>query len=229
MNIKYLFLISNLILFCSCLTFKDCTLDTTTPGFDIADDASKFPNPFEWYTNPAYPGVTLPGPTSLARCKWTLGQNFQWNKIENSCLLNGQGYPVEENPKCSNDKYSGTKDEFVETYNNFRNSYNNAEKIDNGDGSFANVRTVSVEGLNYEVALSIGHGVLNGLCGDCFLIKNNNKYVLQLQTDVRAWSLELTGGANVWLANDNYGGTCYIPEVAKVDCAVAYEELEFLQ
>ena len=51
-----------------------------------------------------------------------------------------------------------------------------------------------------------------------YILKLDNKYVFQLQTDVRAWSLELTGGANVWIANDNYGGTCHIPDVVEVDC-----------
>ena len=41
--------------------------------------------------------------------------------------------------------------------------------------------------------------------------------VLLLQTDVRAWSLELSPGANTWLDPTNMGGTCIIPDVRRID------------
>jgi hypothetical protein len=65
----------------------------------------------------------------------------------------------------------------------------------------------------------MGHGVLDGKCGATFLIKEGDQYVLLLQTDVRAWSLEVSPGANTWLDQTNVGGTCLIPEVRKIDAS----------
>ena len=201
------------------LPFRPCVLDTTKPGYDIADNARQFSNPFEWYTNPSYPGVTLPGPQLAAKCGWSVGSNFVWNANANTCLLNGQGYPLSGTPDCANDIYASSKSEFDRIYDKFASAANNkARHINNNDGSIALIANIDYQGLKVEAAMSIGHGVLSGLCGNCFLLKLDNKYVFQLQTDVRAWSLELTGGANVWIANDNYGGTCHIPDVVEVDC-----------
>jgi len=227
-NKIYLFPMQSLLLFfyffslftllCS-LPFQPCVLDTINPGADIADNAVSFPDPFAWYTNPAYPSVTLPGPELKKKCGWTVGSNFQWTREKNSCLLNGQGYPLEGSPSCNNDIYATSKADFIQISNKFiQASQQKAKMVNNDDGSVAHVGHFNYQGNAIEAAMSIGHGVLSGLCGNCFLIKLQNKYVFQLQTDVRAWSLELSGGANVWISNDNYGGTCHIPEVMAVDC-----------
>jgi len=93
-----------------------------------------------------------------------------------------------------------------------------AQPVTNVDGSTAYLASFSINGTAYQAALSIGHGMLSGLCENCFLNRNAGQYGLQLQTDVRAWRLELFGGANVWLASDNYGGTCHIPDVLQISC-----------
>jgi len=98
-----------------------------------------------------------------------------------------------------------------------------ADQVDQPmSGAIAYVVNLTVAGQRIRAAMSIGHGALNGLCGDCFLIRQGGNYVAQLQTDVRAWSLELTAGANTWLAADNVGGTCHIPDVQPLDCVSVF-------
>ena len=215
----YYFSLFTLLSLSLSLPFQPCILTTTSPGADIADNASQFPDPFAWYTNPSHPGVTLPGPQMKAKCGWKVGSNFQWDTQKNTCFLNGQGYPLEGTPQCNNGLYATNPADFTKISTKFiQLSRQKAKPFTNGDSSIAYVAHFNYQGNSIEAAMSIGHGVLNGLCGSCFIIKNDNKYVFQLQTDVRAWSLELSGGANVWLASDNYGGTCHVPEVLAVDC-----------
>jgi hypothetical protein len=190
---------------------------------DIANDYNNFKDPFAFYTNNNYPGVTLIGPDRAKKCGWVVGTNFEWNAVWETCILNGQGYPLEWSaPHCANDKYSSkvTKESFVTLFTDFQNyALNKAVKVKNNDGSMAYLTTVNLNGTQIQAAMSIGHGVLSGMCGDCFLVEQGGKYVALLQTCVRAWSLELSGGANVWLAEDNVGGTCYIPKVTEIACS----------
>jgi len=200
--------------------WEPCFLSTSTPGMDIADNATQFPNPFLWFTNTSHPGVTLPGPYIQNMCGWAAtGTAFQWTTSQNTCFLNGQGYPLSGSPRCINQKYATNASDFQRIVTKFMYAVTNlAKPVVNSDRSTAYVASFSINGTAYQAAMSIGHGMLSGLCGNCFLIRNAGQYVLQLQTDVRAWSLELSGGANVWLASNNYGGTCYIPDVLQISC-----------
>jgi hypothetical protein len=201
-----------------------CVLDTATPGADIADNADSFPDPFVWYTNPSYPGVTLPGPTRATKCAWKVGTNFVWDLFSNQCILNGAGYPMTETVYCSNGLYSVNVNptSFAALYKSWYTlAMTKAQQIyQPASGAIAYVVNLTISGQPVQAAMSIGHGVLAGLCGDCFLIRQGNQYVAQLQTDVRAWSLEVSAGANSWLASDNVGGTCYVPDVQRIDCSL---------
>lgn len=208
--------------------WQPCYLDTTFPGMDIADNAALFPDPFLWFTNTSYDGVTLPGPYIKSKCGWTADGTtaFQWNTSVNTCYLNGQGYPLTGFPNCNNQKYATNSSDYQRIMTKFMNASSTlAQPITNPDSSTAYVATITVQGVVYQAAMSIGHGMLSGLCGNCFLIRNAGNYVFQLQTDVRAWSLELSGGANSWLASDNYGGTCHIPDVIQIDCDQALDSM----
>jgi len=136
-------------------------------------------------------------------------------------LLNGQGYPLEPTVSCSNDVYKTNKADFDKGYAAWYSyATTKAKKVyEPNSGVYAYVASVIVDGSTVDAAMSIGHGVLTGKCGQCALIRLGTKYVAQFQTDVRAWSLELSGGANTWLAPDNLGGTCHIPEVMLIDCS----------
>lgn len=202
--------------------WKACVLATSIPGADIADNANLYPDPFAFYTDDRYPGVTLIGPTRGQKCGWTVGKNFVWDPDWNTCILNGQGYPIDMlYLHCSNNKYSTNETDFTDRVHKFQAyAINNGKQHVNDDGSIAYLTTFTLDGEKIEAAFSVGHGVLSGLCGDCFVVKQDSRYVALFQTDVRAWSLELSAGANTYLASDNYGGTCYIPDVKKVDCGL---------
>ena len=86
------------------------------------------------------------------------------------------------------------------------------------------VDLVLEDGQPIQAAVSFGHGVLDGKCGDTFLVEVGSKYVLLFQTDIRAWSLELSPGANTWLDPTNVGGTCIIPEVRRIDASFVIDQ-----
>lgn len=224
LNVK--FALVRFILYCliKICAASPCTLNTAIPGCDIADNATKFPDPCAWYTNPAYPGVTLVGPNRCKKCNWKANKNFVWTTQENQCILNGGGYPMNKGsyPACSMDRYIKDKASYDETTKKWINyAFTSAvpTKV-----SYTTAYIVTVNG--HKAAMSIGHGALNGLCGSCFLVQQGDKYAVQLQVDVRAWSFEMTTGAALWLAADNEGGTCYIPEVTDIPCSSVFSSFE---
>eukprot|EP00128_Syssomonas_multiformis_P017022 Colp12_sorted_trinity150504_noHs@32557 len=193
--------------------FQPCVVQCQAPepektGCDIAQDVSKYPDPFAWYTNPDHPGVTLPGPAKKS-CP-----PFSWNTNEQTCFLNGQGYPLDDAKRCANQQYSISAEDFQAKLD-YWHSIRETTKTTQVDGNTVYLAQIQDVG---EVAISVGHGVLGGKCGDCFLLKYQDKFVAQLQTDVRAWSLELSSGTNIYLAQGNYGGGCMIPEVKQIPC-----------
>ena len=54
-----------------------------------------------------------------------------------------------------------------------------------------------MDGIKYRTG--IGHGVLNGVRGNCYTIEYEGSYVLLYQVDIRSWSLEMTSGALEYL------------------------------
>ena len=54
-----------------------------------------------------------------------------------------------------------------------------------------------MDGIEYRTG--IGHGVLNGVRGNCYTIEYDGNYVLLFQVDVRSWSLEMTSGTLEYL------------------------------
>lgn len=200
--------------------WKACVLATNIPGADIADNAALYPDPFAFYTDPEHHGVTLIGPARGSKCGWKVGTNFVWDLDWNTCILNGQGYPIDmQYLHCSNNKYATNEQDFLDRVHKFQDyALQKGKQFVNPDQSVAYLTTFTLDGEKIEAAMSVGHGVLSGLCGDCFVVKQDGRYVALFQTDVRAWSLELSGGAHTYLASDNYGGTCYIPDVKKVSC-----------
>jgi len=229
----YVYAILSILVFVHGANFVPCTINTSTAkgtghyiqdraiGCDIADNANDFPNPFAWFTNPAYPGVTLP---AGRHCE-AQGAAFKWTPAENTCLFDGGGYPFPytydgtlAKPVCSMDIYSHGVDAFKQTFTNWQKLAVNAPK---DSTSSARLVKVKLPGTSQVVtaAISIGHGVLNGLCGDCFIVSYNGLYMVQLQVDVRAWSLEATTEAALYVNPGDYGGNCRIPNVATIDCS----------
>jgi hypothetical protein len=209
--------------------FEPCTLDvsevgascsstdpTTCDGADIAQNYFLWPDPYECYV--CGDGVTLLKDSACDIQNVVL----VWNAIDEQCILNGQGYPMSASHYCANGHYADgvTIDEYnalVSSWYEIASEFGTPIYQPNA-GADAYVVDVTLEdGQEVQAAMSMGHGVLDGKCGATFLIKVESKYVLLLQTDVRAWSLELSPGANTWLDPSNMGGTCIIPEVRKID------------
>lgn len=187
-------------------------------GVDIAMNYAKYPDPYAFFTDLNNPGITLLKGSACQRN----GVQLTWNNQAEQCILNGQGYPISADHVCSSGKYSALVSpsqyqQFVSSWYNM--AMNKSSKVFQASaGADAYVVKLKLEdGTPIEAALSMGHGVLDGKCGDAFLVKVKDKYVLLLQTDIRAWSLELSPGANTWLDPNNVGGTCIIPEVRKID------------
>ena len=69
-----------------------------------------------------------------------------------------------------------------------------------------------------KAVMSIGHGVLDGICGDLALIKFKDRYLINYQTGPRAWSLELSQPGIGYLDPEGQaGGTCDVPDVMKLE------------
>ena len=189
---------------------------TECDGADIAQNYSLWPDPYACFV--CGPGVTL---LKGSRCD-TDGVTLVWNSKEEQCILNGQGYPLAASHGCSSGRYAagvtaGSYNALVTGWYRMATIGGKAVFQPNA-GADAYVVDLKLEdGKPIQAAVSFGHGVLDGKCGDTFLVKVGNKYVLLLQTDIRSWSLELSPGANTWLDSSNVGGTCIIPEVRRID------------
>jgi len=215
-------------------SFVPCTINTSTAkstgnyikdcaiGCDVSDNAHDFPNPFAWFTNPNYPGVTLP---ANRHCE-DHESDFKWTPLENTCLFDGGGYPFPYSydgtltkPECAMDLYSGGISQFKDNFNKWQQLAVKAPKEPVSGARLVSVTSPSTN-KDVQAAISIGHGMLNGLCGDCFLIEYNGRYMVQLQVDVRAWSLEATTEAATYVNPGDYGGNCRIPNVVQIDCSL---------
>jgi hypothetical protein len=200
--------------------FQKCTVNVINrTSLDISDYYEDYNDPFAFFTNSAHPGVTLPGPQRQNNCHWTVklpksGEiPFTWNSKNEQCILNGAyGYSATStNPVCSTGEKSVLKKQDWD-------AWISASKIGK------KVLLSSIPGTNtpQEVSIGFGHGVLNSPCGGITLVKNIDNqgkahYAAVMQTGTRAWSYEISQPASNELANDNYGGTCYIPKVTMLD------------
>ena len=216
--------------------YQPCTIDvskvgatcsgsdpTSCDGADIAQNYALWPDPYECYV--CAPGVTL---LKGSACE-TQGVELVWNATDEQCILNGQGYPIGNGHGCSSGHYASgvSPDEFNSLIDSWYTiAIEKGEKVFQPNaGADAYIVDLTLEGgEKIKAAMSMGHGVLDGKCGSTFLIKRGDRYVLVLQTDIRAWSLELSPGANTWLDPSNVGGTCIIPEVRKIDASFVVEQ-----
>lgn len=81
------------------------------------------------------------------------------------------------------------------------------------------VRMVSLAG-GIEAMTGIGHGILNGVRGECNLMEFQGRYAVIFQVDIRSWSMEFTEQTLNYLTdNVNPGGQCFMPNVKVIDCA----------
>ena len=200
--------------------FQQCTINVKNhTSLDISDHYEDYNNPFAFFTDPAHPGVTLPGPQRQNKCHWTIKSpksgeiSFTWNSKNEQCILNGAyGYSAtSSNPVCSTGEKSTLS---KQDWDAWINASKNGKKV----------LLSNIPGTDQpqEVSLGFGHGVLNSPCGGITLVKNIDNqgkahYAAIMQTGARAWSYEISQPASNELASDNYGGTCYIPKVTMLD------------
>lgn len=185
-------------------------------GADIAMNNAMWPDPYQCFV--CAPGITLLKGTACNNQNKVL----TWNANEEQCILNGQGYPLAQEHACASGRYAtgistGAYNDLVSDWYTMATVKGTANFQANAGANAYIVDLKLEDGTPIQAAVSMGHGVLSGKCGNTFLIKVNEKYVLLLQTDIRAWSLELSPGANTWLDPTNVGGTCIIPEVREID------------
>ena len=201
------------------------TNPTECDGADIAHNHALWPDPYECFV--CGPGVTL---LKGSRCE-TDGVKLVWNAMEHQCILNGQGYPIEAAHSCSSGKYAdgvtpAAYNQRVADWHRIATVEGMAVFQPNAGADAYIVDLTLEDGQQIQAAVSLGHGVLDGKCGDTFLVRVGSKYVLLLQTDIRAWSLELSPGANTWLDPSNVGGTCIIPEVRRIDPSFVTDQFQ---
>jgi hypothetical protein len=213
------------------IAYAPCTIDVShvgaacsgsnpasCDGADIAQNYALWPDPYQCYV--CAPGVTL---MKGSKCQ-TSGVTLVWNSTAEQCILNGQGYPLSPTHSCSNGHYMDgvTPDAYntlVSQWYQIATTMGQVVAQPNAGANAYVVRVTLEDGTQVDAAMAMGHGVLDGKCGATFLIKEGSQYVLLLQTDVRAWSLEVSPGANTWLDQTNVGGTCLIPQVRKIDAS----------
>lgn len=163
--------------------------------------------------------------------------NFTWTKEEQACTLNGNGYPLQWGgstkvdstnwaASCVNNKYksfTGDKKKDEQTYYDYYEALlNTVLPGDAGtsklyeEGVFVQVKVPGGDDMVWAM-VAVGHGVLDGACGDLHLIRFDEKYVILFQKDVRTWSLEMSKPAADYLSakNDMYMN-CLTPSVVSV-------------
>ncbi|CAL1162943.1 unnamed protein product [Cladocopium goreaui] len=76
---------------------------------------------------------------------------------------------------------------------------------------------VTLYGENY--VTGIGHGVINGVRGNCWIMSYEGRKAVIFQVDIRSWSLEITYDTLMYLTNNqNPGGNCFVPDVKIINC-----------
>lgn len=197
--------------------FQPCVIQTDGNDYadvDKADHFANYPDPFAFYTNNKEEdhGVTLVGPSRQKTCGWVQGENFTWTADEEQCILNGGYWNF---PSTNGATAHGS------TGNPMVMSVDNLKKWNAAINQFVKVR-IADEADPVDMAIGYGHGVLKCRPGDVALVRNLQRdgttyhYAAILMVGTRAWSYEISPPASHHLAQDNNGGTCYIPDVAQM-------------
>ena len=123
---------------------------------------------------------------------------------------------------CSNGHYATWLDnpdsEFQENLAKWKATRQTNQERGNTIGGLPALSVTLGEGQNkktVDAVMSIGHGVLDGRCGDVALLEHDGRYVINFQAGPRSWSLEIFEDASEYLGGkDNIGQTgCVRPQV----------------
>lgn len=220
----------------------------TDPNQGCASDQTLLcPDP--WNTDPITWGCQVGAPTPGFQglgplCGPDAGSKrdtpWLWTTSQNSCVLRGADYSILTYTGCGNDIYAAGFD--ASSYLTLQQqwqSYARTQATQYNPAGWAEAAYLidipSPDGGSgtVQAAMALGHGVLGGLCGDCFLVRSDatlwggaTRYAVVLQADVRAWSFEISPGAQQYLfentecTGDETSLVCCIPDVAPIDCSV---------
>jgi len=206
--------------------------------------------PDPWNNNTATWGCEIGAPTpgfvKLTKvCGPGTNTTWVWNNHSMSCLLRGMNNGADYNLEDAGGESSCTsstlpKDMTRQQFKAMKLSWlnmalNHSKPLTVDQGRTAHIVKVDLgkfwpNNETVEAAAAIGHGVLNGVCGQCFVVKtrpdiwNTSKprYAVVLQVDVRAWSLEISKGAAGYMGPQGSqcwnNEACCIPEVMPISC-----------
>lgn len=222
----------------------------TDPAAGCAADQSLLcPDP--WDSTPAdwgcQVGAPTPGYVGLGPlCGPNAGASrdtpWLWDKRQNSCVLRGGDYPLLTYTGCGPSKYTAALD--AASYLNLQERWQShaqekAAPYSLATGETAYLVDVAIDGgtRTVKAAMALGHGTLDGLCGDCFIIRSDpslwggeERYAVLLQAGVRAWSFEMSPSAqNYLIENSGCKGdattseSCCIPDVQAIDCSTVLD------
>jgi len=205
---------------CSTSNLEACV---SSCGFDVVGVFPAFTNGFGVYIPQT--GVTTPGQPSNEKCLTsdvsdTTKTYFPWTVEKQGCFFNG---PYWTQQACQSGVYSKIWRTQKDQYNSNLAIFH---KYDYGTTSKTVTLKVSDIGIDpslvggketLEVAIGLGHGVFDGQCGDVALLRSRDvesadsqyQYVVNLQVDIRSWSME--SSALLYLGQSGYkcyGGAC---------------------
>eukprot|EP00929_Paragymnodinium_shiwhaense_P011122 TRINITY_DN1164_c0_g1_i4.p1 TRINITY_DN1164_c0_g1~~TRINITY_DN1164_c0_g1_i4.p1 ORF type:complete len:254 (+),score=39.11 TRINITY_DN1164_c0_g1_i4:65-763(+) len=166
-----------------------------------------------------YPtGVTQADSTDVSqmdtRCS-SASESYVDDDSEATCILNsnGDGYD-----------YGNVQSSSACPYTQETANMTQADCVTQFDEWIALGATTLTLSDGTEVMTGIGHGVLDGVRGNCAKLTYNDKVAVVLQVDIRSWSLEITYDTLMYLTdNTDPGGNCFIPTVETVDCSMVLD------
>ncbi|CAJ1371007.1 unnamed protein product [Effrenium voratum] len=128
-----------------------------------------------------------------------------------TCILNsnsdGYDYDVWSADRACPYPAGATEYPITTTQQQCKDLYNNFTDL--GD-------SVTWNGKTYWTG--IGHGVLDGVRGNCYTASYNGNHAVIFQVDIRSWSLEITYRTLQQLYAGDPGGLCLIPDVQIINC-----------
>lgn len=165
-----------------------------------------------------------------------------WDKSRNSCVLRGGDYPLLTYTGCGPSKYTAALDSasYLKLQEKWQeHAQEKAAPYKLATGETAYLVDVALGGgtRTVKAAMALGHGTLDGLCGDCFLIRSDpslwggeERYAVLLQAGVRAWSFEISPSAQNYLIENSgckgdatTSNACCIPDVQAIDCSAVLD------
>jgi len=223
-------------------TSSDLAQCTSTCGFDIVGTFPAFTNPFGKFvpqtsvTTPARGVVADQQPSCFTTDEADTSKTFfPWSAEKQGCYFNG---PYSTSQFCQGGAFSkfwtpaSTQAEYQSNHAVFlKHQWLTTRKTVTLTFSDLGIDKALGNGQDtLDVAISVGHGVLDGKCGDVALVRSRSvtsatsdfKYVVNLQIDIRSWSFEISAAQYLPGYNTTLGG-CAGGACCKTDATNGYQ------